>query len=305
MEIDDQTNKSEAKSSRRWCHPYLLVLLVGLLIFIVVNECYLYYYYDHDSRRNTGIVSGDNFSMVVVEMAYLIISLLLFSLLRWLVKRRFQYSLRSLMIFTTLFAIACSWFAVNYREAKSQRDAVEALRKDGKFSVMRYMTSNIISSWLAKWLGEDFFCGIRQIDANVALTDADLADLNGITHLGILALKNTKITDDGLCTLISLPHFDLSHLTWLDLSNTNITDDGLKHLGNMPNLAVLELKNTRITDAGLAHLKGLGKLRFVYLMGTSVTVDGAYDLQKAIDDLQGESRELLIWQNDKAISSRR
>ena len=37
--------------------------------------------------------------------------------LRW-----YQYSLRSLFVFMTLCAVACSWFAVKKRQADEQRD---------------------------------------------------------------------------------------------------------------------------------------------------------------------------------------
>ncbi len=43
---------------------------------------------------------------------------------RWL-----QYSLRSLLIFVTLFAILCSWIATRMRYAIEQQAAVKALRK--------------------------------------------------------------------------------------------------------------------------------------------------------------------------------
>jgi hypothetical protein len=42
-------------------------------------------------------------------------------------RRWFQYSLRTLLIFVTLFAVACSWFAVKLGQARRQREAVEAL----------------------------------------------------------------------------------------------------------------------------------------------------------------------------------
>ena len=43
-------------------------------------------------------------------------------------RRWFQYSLRTLLIVVTLFAVLCSWFAVKMQQAKRQREAVVALR---------------------------------------------------------------------------------------------------------------------------------------------------------------------------------
>ena len=46
-------------------------------------------------------------------------------------RRWYQYSLRTLLIFVTLFAVACSWFTVKLNQARKQREAVEALTKLG------------------------------------------------------------------------------------------------------------------------------------------------------------------------------
>ena len=45
--------------------------------------------------------------------------------------RMYQYSLRSLMLFVTACAIACSWLAVTIRSQRRQGAAVEAIEKAG------------------------------------------------------------------------------------------------------------------------------------------------------------------------------
>jgi hypothetical protein len=42
-------------------------------------------------------------------------------------RRWFQYSLRSLMLFTLLCALLCSWFAVKMEKARKQRQAVAVI----------------------------------------------------------------------------------------------------------------------------------------------------------------------------------
>jgi hypothetical protein len=44
--------------------------------------------------------------------------------LRW-----FQYSLRTLLVFVTLCAIACSWLAVKIKQARQQREVVAEVEK--------------------------------------------------------------------------------------------------------------------------------------------------------------------------------
>ncbi len=41
-------------------------------------------------------------------------------------KGRFQFSLRTLLVVTTLFAIGCAWVASQMRPARTQRQAVES-----------------------------------------------------------------------------------------------------------------------------------------------------------------------------------
>ena len=98
------------------------------------------------------------------------------------------------------------------------------------------------------------------------ITDDELAQLKGLTHLRVLVLANTQITDLGLV------HIErLSSLQILDISTTGITDTGLKHLKELTGLQQLHLTGTQITDAGLVHLKDLADLQKLHLKGTNIT----------------------------------
>ena len=62
----------------------------------------------------------------------------------------------------------------------------------------------------------------------IAVTDADLAPLAGMTDLEVL-----------------------------DLSYTKVTDAGLKHVAKLTKLKQLSVYGTKVSDAGLVHLKGV------------------------------------------------
>ena len=53
--------------------------------------------------------------------------------LRW-----FQFTLRTLLVFVTLFAIACSWLGVKMQSARRQQETVAAILKDGGFVLYDY-----------------------------------------------------------------------------------------------------------------------------------------------------------------------
>jgi Leucine Rich Repeat (LRR) protein len=77
-----------------------------------------------------------------------------------------------------------------------------------------------------------------------------------------------------------------THLRALNASNTEITDDGLACLEELKGLAFLRLADTRVTDAGLVHLRGLTNLQELDLTGTAVTDEGADDLQQVLPQLK-------------------
>jgi hypothetical protein len=114
-----------------------------------------------------------------------------------------------------------------------------------------------------------------------SLTDAELEQMLGWTHLRGLNASHTEVTDAGLAHLAGL-----RQLTHLQLAGTRVSDAGLVHLGKMTGLAFLDLSGTQVSDAGLAHLKGLTNLRQLDVTGTAVTAVGARDLQEALPKLR-------------------
>jgi hypothetical protein len=135
--------------------------------------------------------------------------------LRW-----FQYSLRGLLLFTLLFAIACSWFTVRMQQAKRQREAVEGIEKLFGSVWYDYEERKVEPpgpAWLRNLLGGDFFSQVVGVNLHSAhVTDADLKYLKGLTQLIRLDLGNHPITDAGLENLEGL-----TELRVLGLYGTN------------------------------------------------------------------------------------
>jgi hypothetical protein len=138
------------------------------------------------------------------------------------------------------------------------------------------------------------------------LSDAGVAELQGLHQLETLFISDGMLRDDTLKVLAKLPRLqklqlqgngftdhglkNLSGLTqltnlWLGLGSGGITDEGLQSLSSLVNLQELELQEYAITDAGLHHLLGLEKLRSLWLSGTKTTHAGRKQLQVAIPGL--------------------
>lgn len=190
-------------------------------------------------------------------------------------RRWFQYSLRSLLLFVTACAIACSWLAVTMQNQRKQRVAAEAIERAGGWARFE-------PTWLGNFLRDDSLVDVTAVGlSGKATTDGVLVHLQGLSQLQELWLDDTKVTDAGLVNLEGL-----SQVQWLLLDNTQITDAGLVHLQRLSQLRGLVLRGTQITDAGLVHLQRLSQLRGVVLRNTQITDVGLAHLQ-GLRQLQG------------------
>ena len=118
------------------------------------------------------------------------------------------------------------------------------------------------------------------------VTDADLAELRGLTGLRVLDLSQTRITDAGLSHLGAL-----RSLRTLYLTETGITDRGLVHLEGLADLDTLFLGQSALADAGLAHLAGLKNLKTLAIIQSNITDAGLSHLAR-LTSLE----ELLLWE---------
>jgi YHS domain-containing protein/uncharacterized membrane protein len=132
-------------------------------------------------------------------------------------------------------------------------------------------------------------------NAGVAAASFGDAELEKLAVLGPnilwLDLAGTKVTDDGLATLSTMPN-----LTRLHLQRTAITDEGLVHLEKLAKLTYLNLYGTKVTDEGLKYLRNLDKLNQIYLWQTQVTPSGAQALLEAKTDKE----QLQRWHDEIA-----
>ena len=166
---------------------------------------------------------------------------------RW---RWYQYSLRTLMIFVTLCAVACSWFTTEYRRVERRHWAFERL------SSISYTYGIGEPEWYSRWLyhlvGDercahvDFWILGNQSD----VTDEDMKAVGQFEELSQLWACSEAVSDRGLESIERL-----TQLEDLKVSSANITDAGLSHLRGMQQLRSLDLDGCGITDAGLNSLK--------------------------------------------------
>ncbi len=130
---------------------------------------------------------------------------------------------------------------------------------------------------VGKWGEEDFFRLAREMRDNRIpgldlsnrwdVTNDTLSIFQDVYALRVLMLSQTRVTDAGLAGLEKL-----DHLGYLSLNN-QITDAGLQHLSRLP-LERLEVHGPKITDKGMTAIQGLAPLKSLDISDTAITDKG-------------------------------
>ena len=216
---------------------------------------------------------------------------LIASLLFW---RRFQFSLKAVLLLVLAVAVPCGWLVFQRDKAARQRAAIRAIR-DAGMTVYYRKNGNVMTSeppgpiGLVDHLSGEFFSDADRVqpaslprdpfstDPRVQqFTDDDVVLLiEGVPNAKQLDLSGTQVTDAGLAHLKRF-----KHLEDLILDRTPITDAGLAHLKGLTTLQSLDLSQTEITDAGLSHLDRFTRLRSLLLEDTQVDGSGLKHLEK-------------------------
>ena len=175
-------------------------------------------------------------AMVLIAMLYVLLRfvLALDKKMPW----PFQFSLRSLLLFTVVVALSVSWLGSEMRWANKQKEAIEALHKINDIQAMvaercsTYGTVTYTQSyyedlgrswsrkpaaprWLEKVLGTEFFDTVDIVTlVGPKVTDIDLENVKSRRNLRILRLENTNVTEAGIEKLQkALPNLFISRIS--------------------------------------------------------------------------------------------
>jgi len=269
-----------AKPTPRWYHLTPDRFVIGLLVvqvFLLLSQRFHWFAFNDRKGWTVLIALGIVGSAVLVMLIWGFVCVLL--------RRRFQFGVRSLLVLVVVVSIPLGWFAWEMQEARRQREAVGGILAAGGFFARDYQLDEYgqfievqpsAPTWLRTVLGEDFFCEVWMGGCQKPeFGDDNVKHVRELTHLRLLYLDLTQITDS------SLEHVkEMSELDTLGLGHTQITDRGVGHLKQMKTVERLFLNNTQITDRGLEHVKELTKLEELSLDGTQITDDGLKHLKE-------------------------
>ena len=180
---------------------------------------------------------------------------------------RVRFSLRNLLVATTLIAIALGLWV--YRSS-SQRTKLNYLRDQGY--VVTYRPTRRIGTFFGKLLGEDFVTTPQGLYCNGSPA---LETVARIPQIEKLVLSVCKVSDSDLKLISEMPEIDL-----LVINDTDVTDDGIRHLANLP-LVSLDLTGLSITDECVPYLANIGSLRQVTISSNTLSADAQRELANA------------------------
>ncbi len=106
-----------------------------------------------------------------------------------------------------------------------------------------------------------------------ALTEADFDIIASLTHLELLALSESNVSDETVAKLMNL-----RSLKRLYLGDTAVSDTGLRELAALSEMEWLELDNTKITGKTLPAITKMSKIQHVGISTTAVTEADIRDL---------------------------
>jgi Leucine-rich repeat (LRR) protein len=296
------------KVKLRWFHPAPWHLLVVLLIVEGILLLSVRWF-----------PKGWAVLIAVGAVGLFMLFMLLWFVVSLIFRRRFQFSIRSLLVLTVAVAIPARWLAGELQAAREQSEVLQEIfvlggnagddyYEDSPYSNQQILGSAPFPAWLLNVLGDEFFNNTTIIDvAGLKVTDTDLEPINRLRQLRFLYLSHTQITDIGMNYIKELDKLqdvrlngtqvtdtgverlkEMKHLKILHLDATLITDVGLKHLAGLKELKELSLDNTNITDTGLEHIAVLKQLEWLALVATKVTDNGVEKLRKALPNLHIE-----------------
>jgi hypothetical protein len=267
----------------RWFHCTPDCVVIGLLVgesVLVLSESFHWFSFN----THAGCTALIAMATVCITILGTVLWFCLAQMLRW----RFQFSVRSLLVLTIAVAIPSSWLRAEIERAKKQCAAVATIESVGgevvydcqcdEYGISSPSVKSLGPAWMRNCLGDDFFRMITQVRlSNTSVTDVWLEDITCLRQLHVLYLDHTGVTDGGLKRLTVL-----TNLQGLALDCTEVTDAGMEQLKGLRQLHWLSLNGTKVTDSGLKHLQGLSQLRALGLYEDKVTDEGVRKLKKAL-----------------------
>ena len=185
--------------------------------------------------------------VAVAAVGVVLASMLLWWLVALVLRRRFQFGLRTLLALVVVVALPCSWLAVEMRKARQQQAAVDLMEASDTFVIYSEEPDDegwhapLASGPLDRLFGGCFFYTV------ITTWRDKMPNTSG--HF-----VSKYVTREGTSSIL-LALKNLPDLRALRPSSMPIDDSDLEHVIPLKTLKYLDLTATKVTDEGVAKLQ--------------------------------------------------
>lgn len=181
---------------------------------------------------------------------------------RAILSRRFRYSMRTMLLATTIAAVVCATLGrIGVQQTRSAMAMRELLDSGGAPEV--YPTKE--DDWLEQRLGFDMFNKVDGIELPSAqAVDTLLENADSFDHLEWVSFPRPA-TDEVVSRAKEFEQFP--EFKSFALYHNALTDESLKHISQCDAVEDLFVNGSEITDTGLSYLTRLPKLQSIRLVG--------------------------------------
>lgn len=263
---EDDSAAGRKQVRRRLTFALLVALLAGevlaLVALVVVAISSLVYAWNLQSQAiDVALGLAALFLTVILGYAF-------YRTVKAASRRRFQFSLRGLLLATAVLALLLGTLGHQATRCHHLRQVLRAgaFFRYGPTFESRYHRQTSCG-WLESRLGYDPFSQITAVDVSSDEALGNMAaHVECFSHVEGLHLGSPRITDEGLAgadALVRLPR-----LRDVNLINCNaLTDAGLESLSRWSQVEALMINSSHgITDDGLAHLAGMTQLKHLWFV---------------------------------------
>jgi hypothetical protein len=197
-------------------------------------------------------------------------------------KRRWQFSLRGLLVAMVLLGAVGGWLGSHVQRSVAQRRATARLQQAGAEVTLTVAGPPTLRRWLGdRWFERADVVTFRQSNCG----DAALADLAALSGLRVLRIDSPEVTDRALEYLHG--HTDLQQL-WV--AGTQIGSPGLASLEGFDRLEVVGLAPSQCDPVAVAWLVARPKLNSVAVIGSGLTLEQS----RGLEEVRGLRSLLLL-----------
>lgn len=274
---DGSTVQIPALPRRRWLRMKPAHLMAGLILAVFLlwlSERFRWFGFNHHKGWTVMIALAATAIWAIGAVLWWIVALIL--------RRRPQFSLRSLLLFVVAASIACSWLGAEFHRARRQSAAVAAITKAGGAVTYRDDDRDFEHPEQNQPTALESVFGIELFtDPHWILFKDDRLGTDVLDKLkDVAATRALTVMVRGNADSV-LEHVGFApELRQLDLGSSNVTDAGLNCLDNFPRLEDLDLNLTKISSAGLRKINCLRSLRDLNIQQTNVGDDGMIGLSQ-------------------------